>query len=130
MKQVDLRALRAERKRTLKQQAELAGVSISTISRMESGKQLPHLKNLWAIAKAYEVSALDVVASVIALNANSTAVHVSGNPPEVCISSNVAQNVSQIRVNCADLSAEAGAGEADLCPGQSSVARFCAIAPS
>ncbi|GIH03920.1 hypothetical protein Rhe02_19870 [Rhizocola hellebori] len=50
-----LRALRQRRGTTLAQLAELTGVSVSTLSRLESGGRKPTLELLLPLAKAYQV---------------------------------------------------------------------------
>jgi transcriptional regulator with XRE-family HTH domain len=50
-----LRALRARRGLTLTQVAEATGVSVSTLSRLESGGRKPTLELLLPLARAYEV---------------------------------------------------------------------------
>lgn len=50
-----LRQLRQERSRTLAEMAELTGISVSTLSRLESGKRKPSLELLLPIAQAHQV---------------------------------------------------------------------------
>ncbi len=50
-----LRALRQRRGTTLTQLAELTGISVSTLSRLESGGRKPTLELLLPLAKAYQV---------------------------------------------------------------------------
>ncbi|MEV0199123.1 XRE family transcriptional regulator [Nonomuraea sp. NPDC050691] len=56
-----LRALRRQRGTTLNQLAETTGVSVSTLSRLESGGRRPTLELLLPLAKAYQVSLDDLV---------------------------------------------------------------------
>lgn len=69
---VNLREKRATLNRTLKEQAELSGVHLSTISRIEQGHQLPLLRNMKPVADAYGLTPLDLLASIVAQNANLT----------------------------------------------------------
>jgi transcriptional regulator with XRE-family HTH domain len=50
-----LRALRQRRDLTLTQLAEITGISVSTLSRLESGGRKPTLELLLPLAKAYQV---------------------------------------------------------------------------
>lgn len=50
-----LRALRQERGTTLSQLAEITGISVSTLSRLESGGRKPTLELLLPLARAYQV---------------------------------------------------------------------------
>jgi len=50
-----LRALRQRRGTTLAQLAQLTGISVSTLSRLESGGRKPTLELLLALAKAHQV---------------------------------------------------------------------------
>ena len=50
-----LRALRLARDITLSALAEATGISVSTLSRLESGQRRPHLELLLPLAKAYQV---------------------------------------------------------------------------
>jgi transcriptional regulator with XRE-family HTH domain len=50
-----LRALRRQRDITLAELAETTGISVSTLSRLESGQRRPNLELLLPLAKAYEV---------------------------------------------------------------------------
>jgi transcriptional regulator with XRE-family HTH domain len=50
-----LRALRKKRTITLEQLAERTGISISTLSRLESGRRRPTLELLFALAQEYRV---------------------------------------------------------------------------
>ncbi|WP_329116876.1 helix-turn-helix domain-containing protein [Streptomyces sp. NBC_01465] len=50
-----LRALRRERAITLAQLSETTGISLSTLSRLESGQRKPTLELLFPLAKAYGV---------------------------------------------------------------------------
>lgn len=50
-----LRALRKEREITLTQLAQTTGISISTLSRLESGERRPNLEQLLPLARAYQV---------------------------------------------------------------------------
>ncbi|MBO0818465.1 MAG: helix-turn-helix domain-containing protein [Actinobacteria bacterium] len=50
-----LRALRRQRGTTLAQLAEITGVSVSTLSRLESGGRRPTLELLLPLARAYQV---------------------------------------------------------------------------
>ncbi|GAA3141603.1 helix-turn-helix domain-containing protein [Nonomuraea roseoviolacea] len=56
-----LRALRRQRGATLSQLAETTGISVSTLSRLESGGRRPTLELLLPLAKAYQVSLDDLV---------------------------------------------------------------------
>ncbi len=50
-----LRALRRQRGTTLEQLAETTGISVSTLSRLESGQRRPTLELLLPLAQAYQV---------------------------------------------------------------------------
>jgi transcriptional regulator with XRE-family HTH domain len=50
-----LRALRRQRGTTLAQLAEITGISVSTLSRLESGGRRPTLELLLPLARAYQV---------------------------------------------------------------------------
>ncbi|QIG43050.1 helix-turn-helix transcriptional regulator [Nocardioides anomalus] len=50
-----LRALRSERAVTLAQVSETTGISVSTLSRLESGQRKPTLELLLPLARAYQV---------------------------------------------------------------------------
>lgn len=50
-----LKALRAHRGRTLAEMAEATGISVSTLSRLESGLRRPNLELLLPLARAYAV---------------------------------------------------------------------------
>src|SRR5215470_4404538 len=50
-----LRALRRQRGATLAGLSELTGISVSTLSRLESGGRKPTLELLLALARAYQV---------------------------------------------------------------------------
>ena len=50
-----LRALRRERGATLAQLSETTGISVSTLSRLESGQRRPTLELLLPLARAYQV---------------------------------------------------------------------------
>ncbi|PWR11898.1 XRE family transcriptional regulator [Micromonospora acroterricola] len=50
-----LRALRHQRGTTLAQLADLTGISVSTLSRLESGSRRPTLELLLPLARAYQV---------------------------------------------------------------------------
>jgi transcriptional regulator with XRE-family HTH domain len=56
-----LRALRQERERTLADVAAETGVSVSTLSRLESGDRKPTLELLLPLARAYAVSLDELV---------------------------------------------------------------------
>ena len=56
-----LRALRHRRDRTLAQVAEATGISVSTLSRLESGARRPTLELLLPLARTYQVSLDDLV---------------------------------------------------------------------
>ncbi|MFT4265032.1 MAG: XRE family transcriptional regulator [Nocardioides sp.] len=56
-----LRALRAERGTTLAQLAERTGISVSTLSRLESGRRRPTLELLLPLAKAHQVALDELV---------------------------------------------------------------------
>lgn len=50
-----LRALRVQRNRTLAELSEATGISLSTLSRLESGQRKPNLELLLPLAKTYAV---------------------------------------------------------------------------
>ena len=56
-----LRALRTERGSTLGELAEATGISVSTLSRLESGGRRPTLELLLPLARAYRVALDDLV---------------------------------------------------------------------
>ncbi|MDK1472539.1 XRE family transcriptional regulator [Streptomyces sp. 549] len=56
-----LRALRQERGATLAQLSELTGISLSTLSRLESGRRKPTLELLLPLAKAHGVQLDELV---------------------------------------------------------------------
>ena len=56
-----LRALRGERGTTLAQLSETTGISLSTLSRLESGQRRPSLELLLPLAKAYSVQLDELV---------------------------------------------------------------------
>ncbi|WNV77552.1 helix-turn-helix domain-containing protein [Geodermatophilus sp. DSM 44513] len=56
-----LRALRGERQRTLAEVAQDTGISISTLSRLESGGRRPTLELLLPLARTYGVALDDLV---------------------------------------------------------------------
>jgi transcriptional regulator with XRE-family HTH domain len=56
-----LRALRKARGATLEQLAEATGISVSTLSRLESGKRRPTLELLLPLAKAHHVALDELV---------------------------------------------------------------------
>jgi transcriptional regulator with XRE-family HTH domain len=56
-----LRALRRQRETTLAAVAEATGISVSTLSRLESGRRRPTLELLLALAGAYGVALDDLV---------------------------------------------------------------------
>ncbi|GII30385.1 helix-turn-helix domain-containing protein [Planotetraspora mira] len=56
-----LRALRRERDTTLAQLSETTGISLSTLSRLESGQRKPTLELLLPLAKAYGVQLDELV---------------------------------------------------------------------
>lgn len=56
-----LKALRQERGATLSQLAERTGISVSTLSRLESGQRRPTLELLLALARAHQVQLDDLV---------------------------------------------------------------------
>ena len=58
---VKLRYLREERGLTQKEAAELADVSVSTLSAFESGKRAPYMPTVTKIAGAYGVSFEELV---------------------------------------------------------------------
>ncbi|WP_338079008.1 helix-turn-helix transcriptional regulator [Corynebacterium hindlerae] len=51
-----LRRLRHDRALSLRQVSELTGFSVSTLSRLETGKRSPHLDYLVPLARLYGVS--------------------------------------------------------------------------
>lgn len=58
-----LRSQRATRGMTLNQVAETTGISVSTLSRLESGRRRPTLELLLPLARAYEVALDELVAA-------------------------------------------------------------------
>jgi transcriptional regulator with XRE-family HTH domain len=56
-----LRALRTERKLTLSELSRTTGVSVSTLSRLESGQRKPTLELLLPLARAYQVALDELV---------------------------------------------------------------------
>jgi transcriptional regulator with XRE-family HTH domain len=56
-----LRALRQERDMTLSELSDLTGISVSTLSRLESGRRRPNLELLLPLAGAYRVPLDEVV---------------------------------------------------------------------
>ncbi|MDX6743967.1 XRE family transcriptional regulator [Actinocorallia sp. A-T 12471] len=56
-----LRALRRERERTLTELAAETGISVSTLSRLESGARKPTLELLFPLARAYGVTLDELV---------------------------------------------------------------------
>lgn len=56
-----LRALRRQRGATLAQLAETTGISVSTLSRLESGQRRPTLELLLPLARAHQVALDDLV---------------------------------------------------------------------
>ncbi|SHN43517.1 helix-turn-helix domain-containing protein [Cryptosporangium aurantiacum] len=56
-----LRALRAERGTTLTELAEITGISVSTLSRLESGQRKPTLELLLPLARAHQVQLDELV---------------------------------------------------------------------
>jgi transcriptional regulator with XRE-family HTH domain len=56
-----LRALRQQRGTTLTQLAEITGISVSTLSRLESGGRKPTLELLLPLARAYRVALDELV---------------------------------------------------------------------
>lgn len=56
-----LRALRHQRGTTLTQLADLTGISVSTLSRLESGTRKPTLELLLPLARAYQVQLDELV---------------------------------------------------------------------
>ncbi|MEU7923980.1 XRE family transcriptional regulator [Micromonospora sp. NPDC049801] len=56
-----LRALRHQRGTTLTQLADLTGISVSTLSRLESGSRRPTLELLLPLARAYQVALDELV---------------------------------------------------------------------
>ncbi|TCC34353.1 helix-turn-helix domain-containing protein [Kribbella speibonae] len=56
-----LRALRAERGTTLAQLSETTGISVSTLSRLESGQRRPTLELLLPLARAHQVQLDELV---------------------------------------------------------------------
>ncbi len=56
-----LRALRKQRDITLSDLSETTGISLSTLSRLESGGRRPTLEQLLPLAKAYQVQLDDLV---------------------------------------------------------------------
>ncbi|GAA4586673.1 XRE family transcriptional regulator [Planotetraspora phitsanulokensis] len=60
-----LRALRRERDTTLAQLSEATGISLSTLSRLESGQRKPTLELLLPLAKAYGVQLDELVGAPV-----------------------------------------------------------------
>jgi transcriptional regulator with XRE-family HTH domain len=58
-----LRSLRQRQDRTLEQVAEATGISISTLSRLESGQRRPTLELLLPLARTYRVPVDELVAT-------------------------------------------------------------------
>ncbi|MBA8794738.1 transcriptional regulator with XRE-family HTH domain [Friedmanniella endophytica] len=56
-----LRELRLRREVTLTELAERTGISVSTLSRLESGQRRPTLELLWPLARAHDVSLDELV---------------------------------------------------------------------
>ncbi len=56
-----LRMLRAERNTTLAQLSESTGISVSTLSRLESGQRRPTLEQLLPLARAHQVQLDELV---------------------------------------------------------------------
>ena len=56
-----LRRLRTERKTTLAQLSESTGISVSTLSRLESGQRRPTLELLLPLARAHQVQLDELV---------------------------------------------------------------------
>jgi transcriptional regulator with XRE-family HTH domain len=56
-----LRALRQQRRATLRDLAEETGISVSTLSRLESGQRRPTLEQLLPLARAHRVSLDELV---------------------------------------------------------------------
>jgi transcriptional regulator with XRE-family HTH domain len=56
-----LRALRTQRGMTLGELAEITGISVSTLSRLESGGRRPTLELLMPLARAYQVTLDELV---------------------------------------------------------------------
>lgn len=56
-----LRALRRQRQVTLAQLSDLTGISVSTLSRLESGSRRPTLELLLPLARAHQVALDDLV---------------------------------------------------------------------
>ena len=56
-----LRALRGERGTTLAQLSEATGISVSTLSRLESGQRRPTLELLLPLARAHQVQLDELV---------------------------------------------------------------------
>lgn len=56
-----LRALRQGQKRTLEQVADATGISMSTLSRIESGRRRPSLEHVLSLARTYDVPLDDLV---------------------------------------------------------------------
>lgn len=48
---------------TMKELSELSGVNVTTLSRINSGKQIPSLKTIGRIAKALNVSVESIIGS-------------------------------------------------------------------
>ncbi|ROT34074.1 helix-turn-helix domain-containing protein [Micromonospora sp. HM5-17] len=60
-----LRALRTQRGMTLAQLAEVTGISVSTLSRLESGGRKPTLELLLPLARAYRVALDELVGAPV-----------------------------------------------------------------
>ena len=88
MNTIDLRAIRRLQGRTLKEQAALIGVNTSTVSRVEGGKQLPHLQNLRTMARVYQLGVVDFVTAIVAQDANFS----EPQPEDIADSVSVARN--------------------------------------
>lgn len=56
-----LRAVREQRSATLAQVAEASGISVSTLSRLESGQRRPTLELLLRLARVHEVAVDDLI---------------------------------------------------------------------
>src|SRR6478609_266045 len=56
-----LRAIRVERGATLTELSETTGISVSTLSRLESGQRKPTLELLLPLARAYQVAIDELV---------------------------------------------------------------------
>jgi len=60
-----LRALRAERGTTLTELSEVTGISVSTLSRLESGQRKPTLELLLPLARAHQVQLDELVGAPV-----------------------------------------------------------------